>query len=1020
MSTIIAPRAAVPSRSPQASPVTGIWRLAWKEYRTIRLFWLMLAGLSVVVQWLTASLWHNEPTAIALVYNFALGAPVLFAVACAAAAFAIEREEGTIEFLRAAPVSAGQVFVSKVAIAFIGTIAMFAILLPLARLFAQGQLPSDAQWRGMLGLWLVSAVEAIAWGTLFSLLGARPLVAVVLTLVAVSTCDHALARLNKGPTPEVFEWLAYLRAAPWHGGIALVVLAADVYLGLRWLDGSLARPKKRRMAPADLKAGRDAATARSATDSAAQLKPLLAKRDRSTMLGHLLWQQWRQSRSLMSIMMFLSVAVPIVGIKLLAFMGHGVPILSIAAFSTLMGAMVFLPDQEQRRYRFFAEHNVPSRLVWLSRQLPWMAILVLSIAVVSTVWLFTFVNVKELLRAIGIITDPVGDNHALAYYPALPLPPFALGIAIGATGYAIGQFFSLLIRSGVLAAAVALGMGVLLWTWAYLMSAIGINLLWSVAPIPIALVLATLLRASDWVAENKRWIARGRLAATLVIPAAALLVAVPFVRMNQIPQDSPGFDVAEYEGQIQNDLAAGMSTADLYRKASDLLSSPPEGFENRQLSASLDDRDRKWLAENQPALRVLLAASARKKCIFSDPRAPVQWTSMYKQVPLIQIVVLSARELELNGDLDAALDRDFAALRVVSHLSSRNEFFEPALDCHDVFYGITCWGARTGQSKEKLASAIKRLSSIDSSILRLDERLKSDYLVALRAAAGDASAIYAIGASPNFASELLRRGLLPWERDRATRLLNILTQTGLQRLREMRSAKDRPPERKLAGAFINFCLPAIYRGTPPEFFETTQVGYPHPYLRGRDEKWLETTVPNLWHVGVNGVNAANRLAWFEADRRATIIILAIEEYRLDHSELPRSLDQLKSEYLNNVPLDPYSGCPFVYFPKGIAVPPLAVDSYFTEMGSYTNYSKDWWRSQYRSPPVVPGVPGIWSTGAGVRVSTYPRTEVDADLIEKGGKGDLVSQHYRREGFELYTHFEPIWLIGDWFGIPDKQ
>ncbi|HKD35542.1 MAG TPA: hypothetical protein VKB78_02040, partial [Pirellulales bacterium] len=379
MSTIITlSRSDLPRGSLASSP-TGFWRLAWKEYRAIRVFWLLLAALSVLASWLLAMLWQNEPSINGLIYSFALGAPAFFAVACSAAAFAVEREEGTIEFLRAVPASPQQVFWSKTALSLVGTLAMLVILLPLARLFT-GQFPEDHQWQGMLGLWLVAAFEAIAWGTFFSLLGARPLIAVVLTLVAVSTIDHTLAGLNKGLMPGTFEWLSYLRAAPWRGGIALIIFGADVYFGLRWLDGRLVPPTKRRAATTKLESDKTAAP--SAAERSAQMKPLLAKRDRSTMLGHLVWQQWRQSRSMMGIMMLLSIAVPIVGLRAFAFMGHGVPILSLAIFSTLMGAMVFLPDQEQRRYRFFAEHNIPPRLVWLSRHLPWLSVLTISTIVV--------------------------------------------------------------------------------------------------------------------------------------------------------------------------------------------------------------------------------------------------------------------------------------------------------------------------------------------------------------------------------------------------------------------------------------------------------------------------------------------------------------------------------------------------------------------------------------------------------------------------------------------------------------
>ena len=194
---------------------------------------------------------------------------------------------------------------------------------------------------------------------------------------------------------------------------------------------------------------------------------------------------------------------------------------------------------------------------------------------------------------------------------------------------------------------------------------------------------------------------------------------------------------------------------------------------------------------------------------------------------------------------------------------------------------------------------------------------------------------------------------------------------------------------------------------------------PRWYVRGEKELWLETTAPNLAYIGRNGIDAANRLAWFEADRRATIVILAIEEYRLDHGKLPKSLDQLEGEYLGAPPPDPYSGYPFVYFPKGILVTQQEMDYYSSKMESYTDYDQDWWRSQFRSPPVVPNVPGIWSTGAAVRVSYNPRTAVDADLIEKGGKGDLTSSYYSREGSRYPGSFEPVWLNGDWFPIPDK-
>src|SRR5262245_12716267 len=200
---------------------TALWRLTWKEYRATRLFWLSLVGLVVLLQWLIVTFSQDKATTLSLVYNFALGAPAFFAIGCAGAAFAAEKEEGTYEFLRVAPVTSGQVFISKLALVLVATIAMYAVLWPVALWFSGAKLPDADKLPGMLGLWLMAAVEAIAWGTLFSLLGIRPLLAVVLAIVAASTCAHVLS-WNIRQSPNLgFEWASYLRAVPQRGLLSL-------------------------------------------------------------------------------------------------------------------------------------------------------------------------------------------------------------------------------------------------------------------------------------------------------------------------------------------------------------------------------------------------------------------------------------------------------------------------------------------------------------------------------------------------------------------------------------------------------------------------------------------------------------------------------------------------------------------------------------------------------------------------------------------------------------------------------
>jgi hypothetical protein len=55
---------------------------------------------------------------------------------------------------------------------------------------------------------------------------------------------------------------------------------------------------------------------------------------------------------------------------------------------------------------------------------------------------------------------------------------------------------------------------------------------------------------------------------------------------------------------------------------------------------------------------------------------------------------------------------------------------------------------------------------------------------------------------------------------------------------------------------------------------------------------------------------------YEKYHRATQLVLAIEAWKLDHGRLPDSLDQLTGKYIERLPVDPYDGRQFGYYPKG--------------------------------------------------------------------------------------------------------
>ena len=56
------------------------------------------------------------------------------------------------------------------------------------------------------------------------------------------------------------------------------------------------------------------------------------------------------------------------------------------------------------------------------------------------------------------------------------------------------------------------------------------------------------------------------------------------------------------------------------------------------------------------------------------------------------------------------------------------------------------------------------------------------------------------------------------------------------------------------------------------------------------------------------------IAWHmvcrETDYRATLIVLALEAWRIEHGSLPQELDQLVGHGLEKLPLDPLKAQPF--------------------------------------------------------------------------------------------------------------
>src|SRR4029077_18261823 len=107
----------------------------------------------------------------------ALGATVLYAVGAGAVSFAVEQEEETQQFLNGLPTRWLPMTAAKLATTACSAVLLAAALTMTGWAFPRGPFATQemaAQLRSILGFGIL---EAIGWGTLFSLLVKRPLAA---------------------------------------------------------------------------------------------------------------------------------------------------------------------------------------------------------------------------------------------------------------------------------------------------------------------------------------------------------------------------------------------------------------------------------------------------------------------------------------------------------------------------------------------------------------------------------------------------------------------------------------------------------------------------------------------------------------------------------------------------------------------------------------------------------------------------------------------------------------------------
>jgi hypothetical protein len=871
-------------------------RLMWKEYRLQRAFWIAMSVLALMLMLLAWQFNDRVDERNLWFFYIALATPVFFVLGCASTTFAGEYDAETYEFQRSLPATAMQVFWSKIALAFLSTFAMFLVLCVLAFCLAGGRLPMEKYvtiWEmriwdtlviACMGAWLY-----MVWGVFFSLILKRPLLAAIVGVTVASMGSYAVAGIMQIPFPS-----KSLLPMQMFAGLSGLLAIVNILIGRGWF-------KEKMWSAFGTNLPKNAGI--SSTSKSMTLEQYISRPNFWTIFRRLTWQHWRQSRWLVIVVLVMLAPLIFAFIQLWWInnkywrsgniryhdwvdfcMTISMPL--AVAMPPLVASFTFLADQRQRSLRFFAQRGISSRMLWFSRLLPWLVIIVPFCLVAILAYFSTYIFLNHVGR-------PRGHEEWFAISLCIL---FLFGYLM--LSLCVGQFCSMYFRSGFLAGLFSLIITALLILWAAYMWMCGINFLWSVLPIPVILLLATWLRAPDWILDRNTFASWLRPGLVLAVPAVVLLTVVPLYRVYKIPAVDPGFSISEFERPLTPEEEA---TRRLFEKADQRMdwtiwnemekeeadaiqqNAEDEGKQARffEIPKTLSAKEISFVQANQETISLLVEASKGAERIASNNYSTDGLLSLNSGTT--NLLIDSAMILESDGQLDAALERYLSAIRIAKKFDiiwGQGDYLERLVYAH-----LPHWANRSGQTPERIKNAIRQVEKLTADMPARDGEIKFNYIRMME------SIREGLHNTPILQNPVPFLARIPWERARALRLLNLITRQNIESVR-------RAEEDVKAGKPIGIHL------------EREQYRYSFTnFLIDR-----ELLGDYFWQMDFS-IN--QQYANMENNRRATLIVLALQAWKLEHGDYPKTLDELVGPYFEKLPNDPYSGDSYQYFPKGV-------------------------------------------------------------------------------------------------------
>jgi hypothetical protein len=559
-----------------------------------------------------------------------------------------------------------------------------------------------------------------------------------------------------------------------------------------------------------------------------------------------------------------------------------------AVVALTAGVSVFGIENRSNTQRFMVHHGAQPGLVWLIKLCVWLFGLAVIFGTVLVV-VFTF-GIPSFGRPAQ--RPHWSDLSLQTFYELLALASIYLNI------FSVAALCGMAIRRGITAWVLAMVAALSATIVPGALATSNMLPLWGVAVVPPTFLLISRLSSADWLFDRPalgRWI---RLMSLLSVAVISLFGGYVAIRAWGVANSPPIPAPWAWASLTSDSIPPDRDAAPIYREANRLLGvyrkndqfgiDPATGIEYRKAP--------EYELTRRQILSDLHQAAQRPECRFLDPsKLSVNSSLELPEMRALSDLVANEFQTRLDrGDLPGAWDEVEVIFAMAHHLSQL-AIGVPALEALRIeqlgLERAQQWALDAHQTPERLRAAINRYPNLpkvvsneevvngeaqwtERTIDRIDE-----HEIAQLKTSGNSEYGY-----PSTITILQARLISPpWERERARRINRQISAALIQlSLLEPFSR----PKQESSSSVLNMMY------NPRSIFTSS------PLLR----LFLPWTMSYLNSEDYNLVH-----------RRALIQIMAIREWQLTHNgQFPNKLEDLVPSLLPKLPLDPYSGKPFMY------------------------------------------------------------------------------------------------------------